>query len=314
MNVSPLRAIIERLTSQFAALEIDSPRLSAELLLAKAMNMARADLLRRMIVHPEAGLDEGQLALAEAYAARRANGEPAAYILGDKEFYSRDFMVTPAVLIPRPETELLVDLALDFIRACKEPAPGKRHVFADFGTGSGCIGITIALAKPGWRGLALDISAEALGIAQQNAARHNAHNLTLLRADFTAAPLAPESLRLLVSNPPYIGDDAYLELNREVLNFEPKSALVPGFARTGAKNGAQNSPPSGGRVNGLEDAFAIIRQAGRLLKPGGLLLMETGQGQAKDLLGALARASFTKTSVYKDYAGINRVAAACKRA
>ena len=305
MNSSSLRALIERFTRQFEEHAVDSPRLSAEILTAKAMGMERADLLRHMILHPGALIADEELALAESYAGRRSRGEPAAYILGGKEFYSRDFIVTPAVLIPRPETELLVDLALDFIRSTKEPVLKGRPVFADFGTGSGCIGITLALARPSWRGLALDISEEALLVAKQNAARHGADNLTLLRADFAAAPIAPESLYIVAANPPYVSEEEYQQLNREVLAFEPKSALVPGSAKA----------PAGARLQatGLEDAFAIIRQAERLLRPGGMLLMEIGQGQARDLLGALARASFAKASVHKDYAGHNRVVAAQKR-
>lgn len=307
MNSSPLRAVIERLTCQFQAHAVDSPRLSAEILLAKAMDMERADLLRHMILYPDARIPEQQLTLAESYARRRSMGEPVAYILGIKEFYSRDFIVTPAVLIPRPETELLVDLALDFIRSSKELAGKNRPAFADFGSGSGCIGITIALARPSWRGLALDISADALAVAGQNVERHGVRNLTLLRADFAAAPIAPGSLHILVTNPPYVSEDEYRQLTREVRDFEPKSALVPGSAR--------NTPPLGAQLQatGLEDALAIIRQAADLLCPGGLLLMETGRDQVKDLLGALAGASFAKAAVHKDYAGLNRVVAAHKR-
>lgn len=307
MTSSPLRAFIERLTLQFQAYGVDSPRLSAEVLLARAMGKERAELLRHMILYPEAQIADHQLALAECYARRRSAGEPVAYILGVKEFYSRDFIVSPAVLIPRPETELLVDLALDFIRSAKEPFRKGKPTFADFGTGSGCIGITLALSKPSWRGLALDISADALAVAEQNAVRHEARNLTLLRADFAAAPIAPGTLHVLAANPPYVSEDEYGQLNHEVQAFEPKSALVPGSAK-------KISPP-GPRLQatGLEDALAIIRQAEYLLRPGGLLLMEIGRDQAKYLLGALARALFAKASVHKDYAGLNRVVAAHKR-
>lgn len=318
MNSTPIRALIDRLTRQFEANAVDSPRLSAEILTAKAMGMDRAELLRHMILYPGALIEGEQLGLAESFAGRRSAGEPAAYILGVKEFYSREYIVTPAVLIPRPETELLVDLALDFIRSTRETGVNKRPAFADFGTGSGCIGVTVALAKPSWRGLALDISAEALAVAKQNARRHGANNLTLLQADFAAAPIAQESLHVLAANPPYVSEEEYLQLNREVLAFEPKSALVPGSAKDGARSGEQEARPGAHpgahlKATGLEDAFAIIRQAEKLLRPGGMLLMEIGQGQAKDLLGALARASFAKASVHKDYAGLNRVVAAQKR-
>lgn len=128
---------------------------------------------------------------------RRADGEPAAYLLGQREFYGRDFRVTPATLIPRPETEHLIEAAL---KGCGGPVS-----FADLGTGSGCIAVTLCAERPDWHGLMVDLSGRALAVACQNAVRHNVRQrLQPVRADFTRPLLRPESLDLLVSNPPYV--------------------------------------------------------------------------------------------------------------
>lgn len=305
-----VRETIAACTRLFEEKRVDAPRLSAEILLAKALGMERNELLKRLVLDPGLQCTEEQLGRAEGYAQRRARGEPAAYILGVKEFYGRDFSVTPAVLIPRPETELVVDLALDFLRtqgsAFSDGAASGPLLFADFGTGSGCIGITLALARPQWRGLALDISAEALAVAQKNARIHQAGNLAFVRADFSFAPLPPASLRLLAANPPYVSEAEYQKLDPEVRSFEPRSALVPGSSRTGGKDAAP------GPASGLEDALNIIAEAQLLLVPGGLLLMEFGRDQAKELLSALSNGPWAKVSVHKDMAGHNRVLAAQK--
>ncbi len=280
---------------------VDSPRLSAEVLLAAALGLERNELLKRLILTPDAPVAEAERNRAQELVARRAAGEPVAYIVGVREFYGRDFAVSPATLVPRPETEMLVDLALE--EAGRHPE-GHRGVFTDFGTGTGCIAITLALALPHWRGLALDISDAALLTARANAQRHNTRNLRLIRANFTVPPLASDSLDLLVSNPPYISDDEYAALDREVRDFEPKSALVPalcGFFPTV-------------KASGLEHAYIIIHEATRLLAPGGLLLMEIGATQAKPLLAALPSETWRESRVHKDLAGLDRVLTARKHA
>ena len=317
---------------------VDSPRLSAEVLLAHALGLDRGELLKRLILAPDAPLTEEERLRAEELVARRAKGEPVAYIVGVKEFYGRDFTVSRATLVPRPETELLADLALEEAR--RRPAD-QGGLFADFGTGTGCIAVTLALALPCWRGLALDISVDALLTARANARRHNARNLGLLRADFTLPPLAPARLDLLVSNPPYVSEEEYAALDREVRDFEPKSALVPAPPQTG-DSAARPHPPAGtaalpghraggdvgiaatgqtdcgffspGGASGLEHAISIVTSATRLLKSGGLLLMEIGHAQGRPLLAALDPNAWSEGAVHKDLAGLDRVLAARKRA
>ena len=257
--------------------------------------------------------------------ARRAKGEPVAYITGVKEFYGRDFIVSPATLVPRPETELIVDMALE--EAGRRPAGG---LFADFGTGTGCIAVSLALALPRWRGLALDISEKALLTARANARRHKTRNLGFARADFTLPPLAPDRLDLLVSNPPYVSEEEYAALDREVRDFEPKSALVPspagpgGFADCFCPPVGQNAwavhPKrlgcgffSPGKATGLEHAVSVLDSAARLLKPGGLLLMEIGHAQAQPLLAGLGPDAWSEGMVRKDLAGLDRVLSVRKR-
>lgn len=302
---------------------VDSPRLSAEVLLAHALGLGRGELLKRLILEPDAPLSHEKGLLAEKLALRRARGEPVAYITGIKEFYGRDFVVSPATLVPRPETELLVDLALE--EAHRHPAD-QGGLFADFGTGTGCIAVNLALALPRWQGLALDVSREALSAARTNARRHNVRNLGLVRADFLFPPLAPARLDLLVSNPPYVSEEEYAVLDREVRDFEPKSALVPSLPRSGARaflpagrddetarsGRAEDVLFSPGAMTGIEHAVIILQKASELLKPGGLLLMEIGHTQARPLLDALVPGTWTEGTVHKDLAGLDRVLAARK--
>lgn len=304
---------------------VDSPRLSAEVLLASALGLERNELLKRLLLAPDAPLAEQDTLQAERLVARRAKGEPVAYIIGNKEFYGRDFSVSPATLTPRPETELLVDLALEEMR--QRPGSG---LFADFGTGTGCIAISLALARPDWRGSALDISPEALQVAIRNARRYGTRNVRFIQADFTTPPFALESLDLLVSNPPYVSEAEYAVLSREVRNFEPKSALVPAWprqkdvslpARRSVKPNSEELAAEqtgcdffpAGKSSGLEHALVILAEATRLLKPGGRLLMEIGHRQAQALLGKAREAIWSEAHIYKDLAGLDRVFSVRKR-
>ena len=284
---------------------VDAPRLSAELLLAKALGLDRDALLRRLLLEPESPLPETTLREFAALTARRASGEPAAYILGYKEFYGREFIVTPDTLIPRPETELLVDLALEYTRdrdlSNAAGNAGAPPCFADFGTGTGCIAVTLALALPGWRGLAVEKSPAALRVAKANALRLGAEKLSFTLADFRAPPIPltpPASLDLLISNPPYVSEAEYQTISFEVRDFEPKSALVPCLTA-----GSSGGSPAG--ATGLEDAEALIDLAHVLLKPGGLLLMEIGHAQGPALLPRLQ--GWTGALLHQDLAGLDRV-------
>ena len=308
---------------------VDSPRLSAELLLALALEGERSDLLRRLIMEPNMALKADVRERFAGYVQRRALGEPAAYILGVKEFYGRDLSVQPAVLIPRPETELLIDTAL-----AQTLPPALR--FADFGTGSGCIAVTLALEIPGSMGFALDRSAAALAVARANAHRLGVTSVTFARADFRHVPLPDASLDLIAANPPYISEAEYRDLSREVRNFEPRAALVPDIENVNeAVHGREGAPLRGlkdssadsstfdlntglsgnsahGLAHGLEDAEHILTEAARLLVPGGLLLMEMGCGQGQALLHLAAVDSWSRAQVIRDAAGLDRLLLAQK--
>lgn len=266
----------------------EAPELSAEALLAAALGIERTELLRSLLLKPELPLDSlgpEALSLYAAYKARRLSGEPVAYILGQKEFYGRPFLVNPQVLIPRPETELLVEAAL---RECRGE---DKAVFADLGTGSGCLAVTLALELgPGLRGLALDISAPALKTAEANAlALGAAGQLTFIQGDYRRCVFAPASLRLVLANPPYISAADFARLEHGVRNFEPASALLAG-------------------EKGTEHLEAALQTAATALQPGGLLLLELGADQGAYLLG-LARNdhAWTETEIIKDAAGRERM-------
>ena len=271
-------------TKQLESSGIDSPRLCVELILGEVLGISRASLL----AFPERELEEEALVQAKKMLERRARGEPLAYILGRKEFYSLQFKVGPAVLVPRPETELLVDLALEQI------SPNANCLFADFGTGSGCLLAALLKNRPSWRGLGLDISQQALHIAAWNIAHHKVHyRASLLRADFGACPLRPASFDFIVSNPPYISEADYASLNPEVRDFEPAHAL--------------RSP-----ANGLRDPLAVCLAAERCLKPGGRLFMEIGCEQGQSVLDffkscPLDPKAWEEAQIIKDLAGLDRV-------
>jgi release factor glutamine methyltransferase len=270
---------------------VESPELSAQLLLAESLGLTRDGLLLELALSPERAVTPEQLETFDTLCARRLQGEPAAYILGRKEFYGRTFLVNAATLIPRPETELLVDEAL---KAFKNSPPG---FFADLGTGSGCLAVTLALELPGWKGLAADISAGACRVAALNAQRLGgtdvSGSLGIVRADFTRRFLQPESVRLIVSNPPYLGEDEYSGLDATVRSYEPRTALVPEVCA--------------GKATGLEHLEIICAVAMIALEPGGLLLLELGSGQGQKVLELARNGPVRSARIVKDLAGLDRV-------
>jgi release factor glutamine methyltransferase len=267
---------------------VEAPELSAQLLLAESLNFTREQLLYELGLKAQTLLKPDTLERFDQFCSRRLKGEPAAYILGRKEFYGRSFRVNATTLIPRPETELLIDEAL------KLAANTPNGLFVDLGTGSGCIAITLALELPGWKGLGADISAEACRVAEDNArnmgmAAGLPERLCIIRADFTQNFLRDESLDLLIGNPPYISEDEYASLDAGIRDYEPKTALVPSSAA------AQ-------KASGLEYLEIICKNAMRILKPGGRLLLEIGSGQ-----GQAMAALFEQAQIIKDLAGLDRV-------
>lgn len=254
----------------------DSPRLDAQLLLAQVLGVGRSAL----IAGGDRVLDAGELVAFHALIARRRAGEPVAYLTGHREFWSLDLQVTPAVLVPRPETELLVELAL-----ARLPADRACSVL-DLGTGSGAIALAIARERPLAAVTAVDVSPEALAVAAVNARSLGLQRIEWRQGSwFDAVP--GRRFDLIVSNPPYVpaGDPALA-----ALGAEPRLALTPG--------------PSG-----LEALSAIAAGAGRHLQPGGWLLVEHGSGQAREVAALLTGAGFTVDS-NRDATGTDRAMAA----
>jgi release factor glutamine methyltransferase len=258
---------------------VDAPRLSAQLLLAEALGLDRLGLVLGM----DRPLTPGELDAFRPLVARRGRGEPVAYILGEREFYGLDFVVTPATLIPRPETEGIIDRALELFPG------GVLGSFVDLGTGSGCLAVTLAVKFPKAMGLALDASPAALAVARQNAARHGVEGrLIFTAADFSALPARPGGYGLIVSNPPYVSAAEYRECSREVRDFEPASALVPGDS-------------------GLEAVPPVAAAAFAALAAGGRLLVEIGWKQGKEAAAILAGCGFADVAVRRDLAGCDRI-------
>ncbi len=265
-------------TSLLKSSACDSPRRTAELLLCKVLAISRLDYIAHseQLLSVEARKDFADL------LSRRLAGEPVAYILGEKEFYGRTFLVNTHTLIPRPDTETLITKAL-------ETLPQEPIFFADMGTGSGCIAVTLAAERPHWQGIMLDISAQALIIARDNASRLGvATRLQGIEGDLTCSPLAQHSLDCCISNPPYIAREEYALLRREVREHEPSGALF--------------SPASG-----LAHIHALIQSASYLLKANGVLLIEHGATQGASVADLVHNnSSFTDITTCCDMAGQQR--------
>lgn len=248
-------------------------------LLAHTLAVSVAHLL----AHPEAAVNAAQRSAFEALVARRAAGEPLAYLTGWRDFWTLRLGVSPAVLIPRPETELLVERALALGRA----RDGLSVL--DAGTGSGCIALALASERPGWRITACDASPAALVLAEDNARHLGLNHIRWLRSDWFAA-LAGERFDLIVSNPPYVADgDPHLQ--GDGLPFEPQAALVAG-------------------PEGLDALRTIIAAAPAHLAPGGWLLLEHGHDQGAAVRALLAAAGLAAITTHRDLAGHERVSVA----
>ncbi len=237
-----------------------------------------------LIAHDRDAVSSEQIDRFAALVVRRRAGEPVAYITGVREFYGHDFNVAPAVLIPRPETELLVEWALERI------LPGANLRVLDLGTGSGCIAISIALARPHALVVALDNSLAALEVARSNARRHHAANVKIGKSNWFAA-VAGERFDVIVANPPYIaaGDP---HLSAGDLRFEPAAALASG-------------------ADGLDALRAILAAAPAHLRKGGWLAFEHGYDQAARCRALLEAAGFTQVFSRCDLAGIERISGGC---
>ncbi len=262
----------------FARAAVDAPRLTAELLLAHALGCDRL----RLYLDFDKPLLEPELARYRALVRRRAEGEPTAYLVGAKEFFGRSFRCDPRALVPRPETELLVEAAL-------ESLPPEGGVALDLCTGSGCVGVTLALERPGARVLAADVSPHALALAAENAARLGAR-VELLEGDLFA-PL-PGELRfdVIAANPPYVPTGEIPKLAREVRR-EPALALDGGG-------------------DGLAVARRLVAEAPRRLRPGGALVVEMHETHERTLPALCLDAGFATAEARRDLAGLPRLVVA----
>ncbi len=258
------------------ALAPDEARIEVQSLLLRVLNVQRAYLL----AHPEQVLDEVQQNTYDTLLQRRLRGEPIAHLLGEREFFGLNFKVTPATLIPRPETELLVELALLRMQQ------GRAGRILDLGTGSGAIALSIAHARRDAEVVAVDASAAALQVARENAERLGIRNTSFLQSDWFSA-LDGQRFDLIVSNPPYVADGD-VHLGHGDVRFEPLSALASG-------------------ADGLDDIRRIILAAPQHLTAKGWLLLEHGYDQAESVRALFKQNGFDDVFSEKDLAGIERV-------
>lgn len=258
------------------------PRREAATLLAATLGRNRAFLF----AHSDDALAAADYARFRAAVGRRAAGEPFQYITGRQEFYGMEFEVSPAVLIPRPETELLVETALELLRGA--PAP----FLCDVGTGSGCIAIAILRERKDARAVAVDISVAALHIAARNADRHAVSDRLALVASDCLATFDPALCRfgLIASNPPYVSEDDLAGLQREVRDHEPRAALTPGG-------------------DGLSIIRRLLEESPRFLAPGGRLVFEIGFDQHERVAALPDPQIWSPLDIHQDLQGIPRAVA-----
>lgn len=277
---SSIDAQLKRAVEQLNAAGSDSPHIDAAVLLCHVLDKPRSYLL----TWPEKALDDAQLAAFEAVMARRLQGEPVAYIIGEREFWSLPLKVAPHTLIPRPDTERLVELALDKIPA------GACDVL-DLGTGTGAIALALASERRDIAVTGIDLRPEAAALAEENRSTLHISNARFLSGSWYSPLTADDRFAVIVSNPPYI-DEADPHLDQGDVRFEPKSALVADD-------------------NGLADIRIISEQGRQHLHTGGWLLMEHGFEQGPAVQEILHALGYQQVSTAQDYAGLDRVTMGC---
>lgn len=268
------------LAGKFRQAGIESAEIDARLLIAHALGIDRAAL----IANGERAFTSDEMKVIDALAARRLRREPVARILGAKEFWSLSLHITPAVLVPRPETETLVEAALDALT--RDARQMEKPRILDIGTGSGALLLALLSELPNAVGTGTDISAAALGVARVNAERNDLAG----RCSFVACDIAagvPGPFDLIVSNPPYVAHGEIASLAPEVRDYDPALALDGG-------------------ADGLDGYRAIATQACRLLTPGGKLVVELGAGQEAAVRALFTKAGLTAAAALNDLAGIPR--------
>lgn len=279
MTLETLRSALLHHTARFRAAGLDSPSLDARLLLLESTGLTAEDLLR----DPDRPLASPESASFASLADRRLAGEPVARLLGHREFWGLSFALSPDTLIPRPETETLVEATLALI-----PDRSAPLRLADLGTGTGCLLIALLTELPQARGIGIDRSPEALKTAVLNAGHHDVSSRSMfVQADW-AASLAPGVFDIIVSNPPYIASDEIADLEIDVKSHDPLLALDGG-------------------VDGLAAYRSLIPEAAEALRRGGSLLVEIGLGQAEAVVDIFGQSGLALCPVRTDLAGRARV-------
>jgi release factor glutamine methyltransferase len=280
--------LLQWTTDYFQRNNVPEPRTSAEVLLAHVLAEDRLFLY----LNYDRPMETNELAAYRACIKRRLGGEPNQYITGIQEFWSLPLRVSPDVLIPRPETEVLVEAVLEFL-----DKDDSNVDILDLGTGSGAIAIALARELPAARIIATDLSLAALRLAQENAKLHQVdERILFVRGDmFAAIPGASQKFRVVVTNPPYVSHAEILELHREIRDFEPRHALDGG-------------------PDGLAAIRHIVAAAPTVLSQAGGLFMEMGAGQAESVSGLVLEShEYRSFHIRKDYTGLDRVLVAIKK-
>ena len=278
-STASLQHLRQTAIEQLTTADVDAPSITAEVILAHALNITRAQLLARL----EAGLEPDQLAQFQIDLRRLIDGEPLAYVVGHREFYDLDLLTDHRALIPRPETECLVERAIKLL--ADHPAP----LIADIGTGCGAIAVTLAKHLPRARVIASDLSAEAVELAHSNACRHQVEQQIEFRVGDLLVPVN-EVLDLLVANLPYIDDKDWPFLAKTIRGHEPRMAFLGG-------------------PDGLNLMRQFLGAAPSRVRAGSFILLEIGAYQGDDVT-AIVRQSFpqVRISIEPDYAGLDRLA------
>jgi len=271
----------QQLKNRFSRETGSIPALDLRLLIRAGASLSEEEF----VAAGETPLSPQQIDIIEQFVARREKGEPVSRILGHREFWGLDFIVTKDTLDPRPDTEILVENALNWART---KGAGKALKMADIGTGTGCILIALLTELPDATGIAVDLSPEALAVARENAARHGVEGRISFRQGSYLEPLQGGEVDLLVSNPPYIPDSDIPTLAKEVRNHDPILAL------------------SGGK-DGLVPYKTMFTEIKSVLNDGGRAFFEIGYGQFPDIVRLVDDSDATLTAAYPDLAGIPRV-------
>jgi release factor glutamine methyltransferase len=281
-----LKQAVDSAYQLFVENDVPSPRLNAELLLLFVLSRERAYLY----AHPERELTPDEQSNFDEVVRERARGCPTQYITGHQEFWGLDLLVSPAVLIPRPETEHVVETVLELVKEYRFDGPGRLKL-VDVGTGSGCIALAMASELPHAEIHACDISEEALEIARVNAARLALGGRVLFRKSDLLSVYAGEHFDFVISNPPYVGECDADKVQKQVREFEPRVAVFSGR-------------------EGMEIYRRLVPQAHKHLRPGGWLVAEIGYSEEDNVRNLLA--GWAEIQVTPDLQGIPRVVAARK--